>query len=300
MASLQDLQKQFGIPGIVKFAAGANGLPMIGVTSDLASADIYLHGGHITHFQPRGAAPVLFLSKSSYFENARPIRGGVPIIFPWFGGRAGHPDSPAHGFARTMEWTVESCDLRGDGSLRIVLNLASDPTTLKTWPNTFSLRLIAIIAKTLDLTLETKNTSQTPWEFEQAMHTYLSVGDVRRVTITGLAGVEYLDKTDNMARKKQDEPPIQITRETDRVYLHTQSAAVAQDALLNRTITVEKQGSDATVIWNPWVAKAKAMPDFGDDEWPSMLCIETAAVGECAITLPAGSTHRMRAVIRVG
>jgi len=63
---------------------------------------------------------------------------------------------------------------------------------------------------------------------------------------------------------------------------------------------VEKTGSNATVVWNPWIAKAKAMPDFGDDEWPSMLCIETCNVRENAVTIAPGQSHTMGAIIQAG
>ena len=66
-----------------------------------------------------------------------------------------------------------------------------------------------------------------------------------------------------------------------------------------RRITVEKSGSATTVVWNPWSEKAAAMPDFGDDEWPRMACIETANAGANAITLAPGAKHAMRAVISV-
>jgi glucose-6-phosphate 1-epimerase len=41
------------------------------------------------------------------------------------------------------------------------------------------------------------------------------------------------------------------------------------------------------VVWNPWDKKAKAMPDFGDEEYKSMLCVGAAAI-EKPITLKPG------------
>jgi hypothetical protein len=64
-----------------------------------------------------------------------------------------------------------------------------------------------------------------------------------------------------------------------------------------RRITVSKTGSRTTVVWNPWIDKAKAMPDFGDDEWPNMLCIETANAADDAVTLAPGKSHVMIARI---
>jgi glucose-6-phosphate 1-epimerase len=68
---------------------------------------------------------------------------------------------------------------------------------------------------------------------------------------------------------------------------------------LSRRIVVAKRNSDATVVWNPWVAKSKAMADFGDDEWPGMICVETCNVGEGRITVEPWGTHTMEAEIHV-
>ena len=99
MSSLQQLQEEFGIPGVVKIEAGNGNLPRVVVTTKEASAHIYLHGGHVTHFQPAGKPPLLFVSKDSLYADGKAIRGGVPVIFPWFGANATNPKAPAHGFA---------------------------------------------------------------------------------------------------------------------------------------------------------------------------------------------------------
>jgi D-hexose-6-phosphate mutarotase len=131
------------------------------------------------------------------------------------------------------------------------------------------------------------------------MHTYFTVGDVRQIGISGLSGSTFIDKVDKFARKPQGAEPIKITGETDRVYLATKAACVIEDPVLKRKITVEKENSDATVVWNPWIAKAKAMADFGDEEWPGMVCVETCNVAEHAITLAPGQSHSMTAVVSV-
>lgn len=57
---------------------------------------------------------------------------------------------------------------------------------------------------------------------------------------------------------------------------------------LNRLIL-----SSFAVVWNPWDKKAKAMADFGDDEYKHMLCVEAAAI-EKPITLKPGEEWRGR------
>jgi D-hexose-6-phosphate mutarotase len=240
------------------------------------------------------------MSGKSAFATDKPIRGGVPVIFPWFGPRAGHPESPAHGFARTAEWQVESLSEDGDGCITAAFQLAADDKTKELWPQDFVLRYRVAVGARLTLILEVENTSTAPFNFENALHTYLAVGDARQTSTAGLEGADYLDKTDNLQRKNQGQDPIRITAETDRVYESTRKTCVVDDPVLKRRITVEKSGSQTTVVWNPWIAKAAALPDFGDDEWPGMLCVETANAGANAITLAPGQTHSMRAVIAAG
>lgn len=278
-----------GIPGVVDLDDGRNGLPRVRVTADLATAEIYLHGAHITSFVPRGAKPVLFLSEKSHFDPAKPIRGGVPIVFPWFGPKAGSPESPIHGTARLQTWTLAACSRNADGSVDVALSLAADDADLRM---TFKIGL----GLGLELEVRARN---APLTFEEAFHTYLVVGDVRQVGVDGLQNAEYIDKMDGFKRKTQPAEPIRITAETDRVFVNATGTVQVHDPVLGRSIVVEKEGSASTVVWNPWIAKAKAMPDFGDEEWPGMICVETANVGDHAVRLEPGQTHLMRAYIGV-
>jgi glucose-6-phosphate 1-epimerase len=296
--STNDLQRRFGIPGVVQIDEGRGALPRAVVTSDLASAEIYLHGAHLTSFQPRGARPLLFLSEKSHFDAAKPIRGGVPAIFPWFGPRAGSPESPMHGFARIRAWELESCGEQGDGSVRVAFTLAPDDATRSLWPNSFRLRLMFTLGRSLEMEMEVR-AGDAPLVFEEALHTYLLVGDVRQVSVSGLENSEYIDKVDGFMRKTQPPEAIRISGETDRVFLNTRSACTVHDPVLERTLTVEKENSVSTVVWNPWINKARAMADFGDEEWPNMICVETANVGDGAVRLDAAQVHRMRARLRI-
>src|SRR5882757_5214985 len=102
--------------GGVRFIDGAGGLPMLSVTTEWSSAEIYLHGAHVAGFQKRNEPPLLFLSEVSQFAEGKAIRGGIPIILPWFGAREG---LPAHGFARTRTWELKAIDSLPDGSVRL-------------------------------------------------------------------------------------------------------------------------------------------------------------------------------------
>jgi glucose-6-phosphate 1-epimerase len=127
----------------------------------------------------------------------------------------------------------------------------------------------------------------------------LAVGDVRTVTIDGLSGTAYLDKNRGMDQYRQDEPTLKLTGPTDRVYLNTAAACVIDDKVNSRRITVAKENSNSTVVWNPWADKIVSMADLDAAQWPSFLCVETCNVKSCAIDLPAGATHSLRATISV-
>jgi hypothetical protein len=89
--AVAELNRRFGIPDIAKVVAGNGGLAKVCVTSAAATGEVYLHGAHVTSWQPRGAEEVLFVSAKSRWESGRAIRGGIPICFPWFANNANDP-----------------------------------------------------------------------------------------------------------------------------------------------------------------------------------------------------------------
>ena len=293
-----ELEREFGISGAVAFEAGPTELVRAVIQTPQAEAVVYLHGAHVTHYQPRGVRPVLSLSARGRFQADQPIRGGVPIVFPWFGPCGVDAGAPMHGFARIVEWRLASVRQETDGAVVVVLSLDSGTAAHPAWPHSFTMTYTVRVGVALDLALEVRNPSDRPVTYEEALHTYLAVDDIHQVAVRGLGGTTYIDKTDRMTRKTQDTEPLRITAETDRVYLGTRAACIVEDPAGNRRLIVEKQGSDVTVLWNPWIAKAKALPDFGDDEWRRMLCVETANAADHAVRLAPRDRHLLRAVIR--
>jgi glucose-6-phosphate 1-epimerase len=296
--NLAELKSKYQVPGVVEIVAGSGGLPRVDITAGGASAQVYLHGAHVAGYRPAGQDELLFMSGKSSFEEGKPIRGGVPICFPWFGPKEGDPSAPMHGFARLRSWELQGVH-RGNDSVTAVLGLKSDEETKKLWPYDFTANYsVTVGEKGLTLELAVSNTGNETFTFAEALHTYFSVGDVRQVSVEGLAGVTYIDKTDGGKRKQEAAEPIRITAETDRLYLNTTAATVLNDPSKGRKVTVGKEGSASTVVWNPWIAKAKAMPDFGDEEWVGMICIETVNAADNVVRVGPGEQHVIRAVIR--
>jgi len=287
------------LPDGARLEQGPGGLERLVLSASDGEAVVYLQGAHVAHFQPKGEKPVLWMSAESRYEAGKPLRGGVPICFPWFGPKAGAPDAPLHGFARILPWTVAAVAPEKDGSLRARLDLTAEAAARGGFPHELALSLEVRVGRALRLDLAVHNTDAAPRAFEAALHSYLAVSDVRHARIRGLEGVAYVDKTAGMALKPGATEPIVIAAETDRVYLGTTGTVTIEDPGWRRRVVVGKSGSSTTVVWNPWVAKAKAMADFGDEEWPGMVCVETANAMDDAVTLAPGATHVMAATLEV-
>lgn len=258
-------------------------MPRVTVSNPAGSVTVFQHGAHVTDWTPAGEAPVLWVSSQSAWNHEKPIRGGVPLCFPWFGPNAEDASAPIHGWARISEWSVATQD--------------ASSATLTLQRDGWSLRYIVRVAQELHIELQIQNTSAESRTCSTALHSYFAVGGVKQCSVHGLQGATYVDKMRG-GERHTDDGPIEIVGETDRVYFSTSTVEI-HDAALGRKLVIEKNGSGATVVWNPWIAKSAAMPDFGDDEWKEMLCVETANALDCSLTIGAGQTHVMSATIRV-
>lgn len=291
---IASLTANFAIPGVLNFHQLPSGLIYASVTTPHATATVYIQGAHLTAWQPTGHQPVIFLSRRSDFVPGKPIRGGVPIAFPWFAARHDGKTGPSHGFARIQDWTLAFAALAGD-DLHLTFTFAPTQLSRDLGYDHFRLAYQLILGRTLTMQLTVANDAAAPLVFEEALHSYYSVVDIHEVTVTGLEPTPFSDKTDNMREKPAAHAPIVFTGETDRVYANTTATCIIHDAAGRRHITVAKQNSNTTVGWNPW----KAMPDMGPDEWHEMVCVETVNAAANTITLPAGKAHTMQTHISV-
>jgi len=282
--------------GRVTFLDALHEMPALEVTTAWSTAEIYQQGAHVTRFQKQGEPPLLFLSQISRFEPGAPIRGGIPVIFPWFGARDGVAQ---HGFARNRHWEICEFATATDGTVSLRLRLPEYPEAASFPP--FTAEYIVTVNAALRLQLVVTNRSpDREFLFENCLHTYFEVGDSAAVSITGLKGVSYLDKTAGFAQKTETADAISIASEVDRVYLDTTGPVEILDPRLHRKIRVEKEGSRSTVVWNPWIDKAQQMSDFGNEEYQQMVCVESGNVGANAVKLAPGATSTLTVKISSG
>ncbi len=258
-----------------------------------ATAEIYAHGAHLAHYQPRGQQPVLWMSERSHFAAGEPIRGGVPLCFPWFGAKKDDANAPAHGIARLSDWQLKSANETDDAT---ELTFAPSPEIIvqNDWTQC-GVWLHVSIGAQLEISFEAHNDTASTCSYEIALHSYFAVSDVRQIFIAGLEDASYWSK---VAQRdcEADNAPLTFTQETDRIY-HSASTCTLRDEQWQREIVVEKSHSHNTVVWNPWIEKAARMDDFGGDEWRQMVCIETANVGENRVVLAPNQTHSTSATI---
>lgn len=285
-----DWQKRLEIPGRVTFLEGNGGLPKVEIATALATAEIYLQGAHLTHYQRKAEKPLLFTSQVSRFASGEAIRGGVPIVYPWFGSRDGQP---SHGFARNKTWELWEISTMPNGSVRTQFRLP-DCAEAALYPPA-QVNYSVTVGETLICELTVTNRSEDQaLRFENCLHTYFLVGDISGVNLAGLKGAEYLDKVADFAVARQGEELLRIAAETDRVYLDTPGPVEIIDNTMHRKIRIETTGALSTVIWNPWIEKSQRMPDFGNDEYLRMVCVESGNLARNAIDLPPGQTSALR------
>jgi glucose-6-phosphate 1-epimerase len=295
--AIPELARRFELPGVAQVVEGNGGMPKVRITSPEAMGEMYLHGAHVTSWKPAGGEEVLFLSSQSRWEHGHAIRGGVPICFPWFGGKADDPKAPAHGFVRTIAWQLESIAQVGN-AVTVSMFTESNEGTKRWWPAEFRLVHRVTFGSELSLELVVTNTGRTSLRFEEALHAYHRIGNIEKTRVRGLDTIHYFDKTDSN-RKKTQHGEIVIVSETDRVYLNTRDAIELEDPVFRRRTRVTKDSSRTTVVWNPWVQKAHSLSDLADDEWLQMICIESSNVSDFAVDLAPGRQHIMKALVRV-
>jgi glucose-6-phosphate 1-epimerase len=262
-------------------------IKLVRVIHEKATAAIALHGGHVVSFQPKDQPEFIWMSKETKLDGKAPIRGGIPLCWPWFGKIA----EPSHGFARIQEWTLVEHRESEDGVV-VTLGLSANNDTRAIWPYEFSLLLHIAISETLEVKLEVKNTDDKAWTFSSALHTYLNIGDIHQVTTTGM-GPEYIDKLQD-SKICWGDNALQLTDTIDRIYTQPEDEILVSDPVIKRQLVVKNGGHNSAVLWNPWDDGAKSMADMQDNGYLTMLCVESTIHAPClsaGVTLQPGEQH---------
>jgi len=283
-------------------------LEAIKIEHPLFSATLLLQGAQLIEFTPTSTENnLLWLSDSVEYKQGKPLRGGIPICWPWFGNLDKNPpaiqsqikdksSASAHGFARSMPWKIvsiiESCH-----QVEVILALTSDEQTKALWPFEFNLEARFIFSQQLEIELKTVNNSETAFSFSQALHTYLPTADINKTYIHNTHNSYYIDAMDHWQEKPQI-GRIGFSEETDRLYFFPEQSGSNQFQLRveapNQQLLVNTENSRSAVIWNPWVKKSLGLSQFSPHDYQNMLCIESANILDDSVLLESQQQHSLK------
>jgi D-hexose-6-phosphate mutarotase len=298
MQELAQLNATFGKAGAIEFQSSPLGGIVAHLISGESKASVALQGAQVLSWQPAGHDEVLWLSPMAKLGTGTPVRGGIPVCWPWFAVHPQDQSKPLHGFVRTRDWNVTEIGVCAS-AVRLILGTQTRRDDAALWPHSAEVTLQVELGSVLRLTLSTRNIGAATLPLTQALHSYFRIGDIERVHIEGLGGRDYIDKVDGNSRKRQAGAKLLIDREVDRIYQGDTAAVGLIDAALGRRIDVVSSGSRSTVVWNPWLERSARMAEVGDG-YRTMLCIETANAGDDLIKLEPGGAHTLRARLSVG
>lgn len=262
--------------------------------ADGASVQMTAQGAHVCSWIPAGGQEQLFLSKTSEWREGVAIRGGVPVIFPQFGGLG---NLPKHGFARTAHWTLQSCSNDAQGKGIAVFVLQDNEASRAVWPYAFTAQLrVTVYADQLNIALDIRNTGTDTFSFTAALHTYFAVQDIAAARLHGLQHCQYRDSMNGGQLCTETADSLHITAETDRIYLNTPSELRLQQP--QQVMQIRSEGFADTVVWNPGATGAVKLSDLEPEGHQRMLCVEAAAIGQPVI-LAAGQSWCGQQQLRV-
>lgn len=273
---------------------------VLNIENDRASARISLFGGHLLSFiNKKDNRQRLWLSNKAVFDQQTPIRGGIPICWPWFGEASSlsPSNSPSHGYLRTQTWALDYVDEVLSNNKVIETHFTLVPSCLNAFgfDQQVAVRLSVKVSDILTIQLETSNLSENSICLSQALHTYLLVPNISNIILDGVNG-SYTDKLTGALVQKSPLPYI-INAEVDRIHMHDKvNKVIIRDKNTNEPLAqVTQRGHNNLVIWNPWIEKTARMLDMSKDGYKTMLCIEAANTD--GIEIKANEKHTLEQMI---
>lgn len=250
------------------------------------SVEILKYGGTVISWKLNGAEQ-LWLSSAAKLDGTKPVRGGIPLVFPVFGKNTdlSHPTStlPQHGFARNSNWEFLGKTSSSPATIQFGLGPENvDPSLLKQWGNgqyDFTLLLsISLDDGRLTTEIEVENHGED-FDFNFLFHTYYKVPDITETMVANLNDQHVNDKIIKTTYKEKA-PVVQFHEELDRVYEKIPQDKQVQVILQGKVLfNLQRENLQDVVVWNPWVEKSKGMADFEPKSgYQNMVCVEPGHV----------------------
>ncbi|HEX7942623.1 MAG TPA: D-hexose-6-phosphate mutarotase, partial [Gemmatimonadaceae bacterium] len=239
-----------------------------------ATAEISRRGAQVTSWKRANGVEMLFMAQSNQFAPGEAMRGGIPVVFPQFGSMG---TLPMHGLIKAAMWEVLESSKDPNGAAYAVLRTSDTEVTRGLWPHPFRATLRVTLDEALSTSLTIENTGNAPFEFQAGLHTYLRVGDVRRVTIEGFERATYQDWRRKGVERREGSAAVRITGPINRVYLRRPDRIKLYDESRGRTLLIDRAGFGDVVVWNPGEKDARTF-GLAEGEYLNMLAVEPAQI----------------------
>ena len=257
------------------------------------SVTISKTGAQILSFE-NSRGDILWTASAPEYLAGKPVRGGIPVVFPWFGDHKTDPAMPAHGFVRSLEWDCTAMD-----TASVTLTCSDSKSTRSLWDFAFRCDLQITLDEVLKVTMTVTNTGDQEMSFEQALHTYFASGNIHEASVHGLQNVPFVEHAREPEATWDPSQPIRFRAETDRVFQYVPNELSLHAATMGHTVKLCTDNSRSTVVWNPWPNKTARLSQMLADDWRSFVCIESANVGEHCVKLAPNTSHTMTLTISV-
>jgi glucose-6-phosphate 1-epimerase len=278
--------------GLREVRLGESGLCGWVIETAQCEALVSAQGAQLLEFRPQGEAPLLWRSPTAFLVPGKAIRGGIPLCFPWFGPHPENPGLPAHGFARTRDWTLQSASADED-AVHLILALEADAASRDLWPFDFRAELQMTLGRRPMLELQVRNTGSRRFRFTFAFHSYFPLQDSRRARVEGLEGATRIDQLDAQRRRRRQHGPLRFDGETDQVFLGVTRDVCLVDEAGGSRIRLSAPDCRSVVAWNPGPEKTARLPDMAPESWSGMACVESGNVEEDAVELAPGAVAQL-------
>ena len=279
-------EPQVNVPLTGVLSGSFAGIPALLIQTPFSRAAVSLFGAQVLSFAPNNEADWLWLSPHCA-PLPKPIRGGIPICWPWFAKEGQTPDVIQHGFARTAQWQITEQRIDSRGSIRLGL------TPIESLHANLNAQLTVTFSEVLHLSLITRNHSKNTVAVTQAFHSYLAVEDANQLTIDGLGGCTYFDKLANFDKRQQGLGAMSEKPPFDRIYHDGKGQYELLDRVSGKLRFMTSTGSNTVVLWNPGPALATEIPDIGSEQSHRFVCLEVANARDDVVHLAPGQSHTL-------
>lgn len=266
-----------------------SGGDFVHLSNNLAECKISLWGGNLMSYRPKTEKHDIFwLGSRNKFDNVQAIRGGIPVCWPRVAEEKLNNNLPRHGFARISLWNLRNVVVDED-KIEAELSLAPSACFNVNAAATLFIR----ITDKLEYRLETVNHSDAEFDFSEALHAYFNVSSVENITIKGLSGHRYKNSLDGNFYTLDND--LKIKGEVDSIFIGHENSVEIEDTMYNRVISVEKSGSNTTVVWNP----NKDLAEMENGQYKNFVCVEPSNQGKSYLRLKPHEKHTISMKVQV-